>query len=609
MNQGLLSPLSYFFARFVAREYCLAEDDLAVISAALVSECNQRGESCIDLSKLAGKPFFEKEPGIDSRIPQAPGFDDWVGDLSGQACIGKADEIAPLILESPRLYLGRFWHYEKQVQQAILKRLQWSDDIDERQLAQGLNRLFPVKPDKAAPDWQKLACALAVGRQFAIVSGGPGTGKTTTVVKILALLIEQNLDQRIGLAAPTGKAATRMMESIRERKTEISVDAEIRDKIPDEACTLHRLLEYDGRGFGIDQNNPLPLDCLVIDEASMIDLPLMSRILTALPDAARLILIGDRDQLASVEAGNVLADLTGNGQEIVYSPSIAQKLTDLGSSGPCQISTDQHAPGIANSIALLRKSYRFDSSGSIGKLAALVNRGEARQAIILLESDSLDHVEWHEPDNNEIATEVIKKAVDHYQSYLLAHSPDQALEYFDRFRILCAIQQGPTGVIECNRRIEERLFPKRNHGESTVFHGKAVMITVNDYESGLFNGDVGLFWKDQDGRVRAWFRNAGDDIRDFPIHALPEYVPAWAMTVHKSQGSEFEKVMLILPGEKSTSVVCRELIYTGITRCKNSILIHSNRKVFIRGVERKLSRSSGLAEKLGWPDSRCSFTR
>lgn len=601
VDQGVLSPLSYFFARFLAKEYQLGEESIAVLSAALVSERNQHGEPCIDLSEFAGKPLFDANPEVHAPCPIAPEFNDWVSVLKTQPCIGDIDKIAPLVLESPRLYLGKFWHYEKQVQQSVLQRLQWNNSVDEARLRQGLERLFPTADENNAPDWQKLACALAVCQRFTIISGGPGTGKTTTVVKVLALLLEQNPEYRIRLAAPTGKAATRMIESVRDRKTQIFIDSTTRSLIPDKAATLHRLLEYDGRRFQVDGNNPLLLDCLVVDEASMIDLPLMARLLAALPNTARLILIGDRDQLASVEAGNVLADLTGNGLEIQYSESVAEKLAHLSSTSLHRIPVGHQVPRMANSIALLQSSYRFDSGSGIGRLAALVNQGCAERALMLAQNPDSDQIEWREVTKNRITEDVLRNAVRHYQNYLEADSPAMALEQFEQFRVLCATQQGSTGVLECNRLIEAGLFPKSRQDDNSDFHGKAIMITVNDYEMGLFNGDIGLFWTDQRGQIKAWFKDSEDQIRDLPIRSLPQYVPAWAITVHKSQGSEFDSVLLILP-EEFNRVVCRELIYTAITRCRKSVVLHSSRKTFIRGVERKLSRSSGLAAKLGWSD-------
>ncbi|MGH8548373.1 MAG: exodeoxyribonuclease V subunit alpha [Methylococcales bacterium] len=601
MNQGQITPLSYFFARFIAEEYRLDEDSVVVFSAALVSERNQQGEPCIDLRSFAGEPLFDADSGTMSRLFEGLEYEDWRSLLQSQPCVGGPGEIAPLILEARRLYLGRFWHYEDRVREAILARLQSEPEIDEARLKEGLARLFPGTEESEEPDWQKAACALAVVRRLAIISGGPGTGKTTTLVKVLALLLEQNRGLRIGLAAPTGKAAARMVESIRERKQQIPVDPAIRARIPEQSSTLHRLLEYDGYRFRVDRDNPLILDCLVIDEASMVDLPLMARLLDALPSNARLILLGDRDQLASVEAGNVLADLCGNGLAIEYSPAFARGLAEWVSVPVRRLAVKSRAPGMADSIALLRTSYRFGADSAIGRLAGLINRGQGGEAQALLQKAGTGQIVWRDMSDQGVATEVLHEAVEQYRHYLEAGNPEQALERVEGFRVLCATRQGPAGVIEINRIIEEGLFPKASSRHPNHYPGKLLMITVNDYETGLYNGDIGLLWADRHGKLKAWFRLSGNQIRSIPVRDLPEYVPAWAMTVHKSQGSEFDQVLMILPNEESHPVVCRELIYTAITRCRKSLSIHASRGAFIGGVNRKLSRSSGLAEKLGWP--------
>ncbi len=601
MNEGRITALSYFFARFIAEEFRLDEDSLAVYSAALVSERNQQGDTCIDLRSFAGKPIFGADSGTTAGSLKAPGYEEWRSSLQSQSWIGSPGESAALILEAPRLYLGRFWHYEDRIRESIIERLRSEPEVDELLLRQGLARLFPGTEESEEPDWQKAACAVAVCRRLAIVSGGPGTGKTTTLVKVLALLLEQNPGMRIGLAAPTGKAAARMVESIRDRKGQIPVNPAVLARIPDQASTLHRLLEYDGYRFRVDRDNPLILDCLVIDEASMVDLPLMSRLLDALPVAARLILLGDRDQLASVEAGNVLSDLCGNGHAIEYNPALARRIVELASVPVRQLPVNARPPAMTDSIALLRTSYRFGPDSAIGRLASLINRGQGAEAQALLQKAGNDRIVWHEMTGQGVAADVLRDAVEHYRHSLEAGSPELALERIEGFRVLCATRQGPAGVIEINRMIEERLFPKSGSRHPYPYPGKLLMITVNDYETGLYNGDIGLLWAERGGKLKAWFRLSGNQIRSLPVRDLPEHVPAWAMTVHKSQGSEFDRVSLILPGEESHPVVCRELIYTAITRCRMRVTIHASRAAFIGGVNRKLSRSSGLSGKLGWP--------
>ncbi|RUM52889.1 MAG: exodeoxyribonuclease V subunit alpha [Methylococcus sp.] len=599
VQEGVISPLTFGFAAFLADEFILKEGSTALFTAALVSERNQSGDTCIDLSMLANHPLFDVALDFPGHCPLAPGLDDWLSILGAEVWIGAPGDTAPLILEPPRLYLGRFWHLENRVREGISRCLSKRPLIDQRKLREGLARLFPVAQNTSRPDGQKVATALAVMRNLAILSGGPGTGKTTTVVKVLALLLEQDSEMRIQLAAPTGKAAARMVDSIEARKRSLAVETAILEKIPEQASTLHRLLEYDGHGFGANSKNPLLLDCLVIDEASMIDLPLMAHLLEALPANARLILIGDRDQLSSVDAGNVLGDLTGRGQIIRYSPVTADRLAVLTSVPVQLLPTSTEAVGLADSIALLEESYRFGTNSDIGRLSRMVNRGQSDEALSLLECSSSAEVEWSEMTGLSVCTDLIEQAVSSYAHYSLSATPEAALASFDGFRVLCATRKGATGVGEINRLIGEGLRRKSPSLDSTACHGQPVMITINDYESGLFNGDIGLLWADDSGFLRAWFRFPGET-RSFPLRDLPEHVPAWAMTVHKSQGSEFDRVFLILPPEDNHPLLCRELIYTGITRCREQIIIHASRRALISGIRRKLDRSSGLAEKLGW---------
>ncbi|MCS5565387.1 MAG: exodeoxyribonuclease V subunit alpha [Methylococcales bacterium] len=599
LQEGGISPLTFGFATFLVDEFRLEKDSITLFTAALVSERNQSGDTCIDLAILANQPLFDVALDFPGRCPLAPDIDDWLSMLGAEAWIGVPGDTAPLILEPPRLYLGKFWHLEKKVQDGISRCLSVSPLIDHRKLREGLARLFPTEQSTSQPDGQKVATALAVMRNLAILSGGPGTGKTTAVVKVLALLLEQDSQMRIRLAAPTGKAAAQMVDSIEARKRSLVVETRILEKIPEQASTLHRLLEYDGHSFGANSKNPLLLDCLVIDEASMIDLPLMARLLEALPADARLILIGDRDQLASVEAGNVLGDLTGGGQIIRYSPVTADRLAVL-TSVPVQFfPVSAEAVEMADSIALLEESYRFGTNSGIGRLSRMVNRGQPDEVLSLLEYSSSIEVEWSEMTEGSVSTDLINQAVSSYAHYALSATPEAALKSFDGFRVLCATQKGAAGVGEINRLIGKGLRRKTPFPDSSTCHGQPVMITVNDYETGLFNGDIGLLWADDSGFLRAWFRFP-DETRSFPLRDLPKHVPAWAMTVHKSQGSEFDRVVLILPPEDNHPLLCRELIYTGITRCREQIIIHASRRALFSGIRRKLDRSSGLAEKLGW---------
>jgi len=599
LQAGALSPLARFFAAFIAERYRCDEDGPLALSAALVSERNRQGDVCVDLRRFAGAPLFAAEAGPP--VPRGPALATWTTALQSEAAVGKPGELAPLILDGPRLYLHRLWQYEQRVCKAIETRLQ-AVPLDRERLRDGLARLFADAPAEGGVDWQRLASAQALTRRFAVISGGPGTGKTTTVVKVLALLLEQDPAMRIRLAAPTGKAAARLLEAIRQRKAGIDIDPGMRARIPDQATTLHRLLGFDGHRFAHGPRNPLLLDCLVIDEASMIDLPMMARLLTALPAQARVILLGDRDQLASVEAGNVLGDITGHGQSLRYSPAQAEKLATLTRTPVERLPVDAGAPPIADAIALLRTSYRFDAHSGIGRLARRVNAGEGDAALSLLGGDPSAQLHWHVPAGETLCTEAVEWAVRQYGDYLQCEDIDAALEAFERIRVLCALRGGPLGVEEVNRLIAGRLRARGLLGAAEECHGKPVMVTRNDYEVELFNGDIGLLWRSERGGLRAWFRTTEGGLRDLPVRSLPEHVPAWALTVHKSQGSEFERVLLVLPHDADNPLLTRELVYTGITRARRKLHLHASPAVLQQACRGRVRRSSGLAGKLGWGD-------
>ena len=605
MQTGRLPPLCYYFARFVAQGAGAPPDGLLAVSAALASLRNLAGDVCVDLARHAGRPLFEDagEPGPSS--PLAPVVGDWLAGLAASPWVGGPGGPEPLILHDERLYLGKFWHYEDQVTQALQGRMTQVEGLDAQRLAEGLDRLFPPL-GTGEVDWQRVAAAIAATRRFSVISGGPGTGKTTTVVKVLALLLGQDPGIRIALAAPTGKAAARLGEAVRGGKTRVTGFADILPRIPEEASTIHRLL---GMGHGDllrhHRDNPLLLDCLVVDEASMIDLPLMARLLDALPAAARLILLGDRDQLASVEAGNVLGDITGHGRDIAYSQDQVAVLEQIGAAPAGALEralvvapAGAVPPPAADSAGLLRVSYRFTAEGGIGALARAVNAGLGEEALDLLRAGG--DIAWQDTADGNLSPACIDWALERYAGYLAETDVAAALERLARSRVLAALQRGPFGVETLNRRIAERLQAHGHIVGGEEYPGKPVMVTVNDYEVGLFNGDIGLLWPDAHGALRAWFPLAEGAPRSVSLRQLPQHVPAYALTVHKSQGSELDVVYLVLPRDPSP-VVTRELIYTGITRARHSVVVQGNPESFVLGCRARVQRSSALAERLRWP--------
>ncbi len=600
VERGELPPLAFHFARFVAGEANMSGDHWAVRAAALVCARNLEGDVCVDLADYGGRSVFPDSVNDGDWI--APPLETWLALLRQCPCVGMPGDAQPLILDGTRLYLARHWRDECQVARVVTSRLEVLSPPPS--LPMLLERLFPAG---GGTDWQKVAAAMAVTRRFAVISGGPGTGKTTTVIKILALLLSLEPESRICLAAPTGKAAARLGESIRKGKELTDGERSLRGKveesvitaIPEQAVTVHRLLGVSRGHFVHARDNPLALDCLVLDEASMVDQTLMARLAEALPEKSRLILLGDRDQLASVDAGSVLGDITGHGREIHYSGSLIAMLDSLGIPLPETIRIHgPPMPPVADAIALLRKSWRFDASSGIGRLALAVNGGKVGAALACLDGAYSD-VAWLPQSDSRPDDRVIAWAVSRYGAFLGQSRVEEAIERFDGVRVLAALRQGPWGVEELNRRIEvslQRLGLIRGGRE---YHGLPIMITHNDYETGLFNGDTGLVWQTDAGHLEACFRQVDGEIRKFPLRSLPDWVPAWALTVHKSQGSEFDQVLLVLPPEPCP-VLTRELIYTGITRARQHCTLAGDREIFASAVRTPVRRASGLGKRLGW---------
>lgn len=617
---GDISYLSYYFAEFIVQQSHCEMDDMVAFSAALVSEKNQQGDVCIVLDQYVNQPLFNANSGAIQPLPISISVSEWQHLLLASPCVGKPGDLAPLILEDNRLYLSRFWFYENQVAQSILARLINPVPIDQERFLPCLRQLFPGVDKTSDSAGQMIAVAIAASHRFSVISGGPGTGKTTTVVKLLSLLLSQSPSMRIQLAAPTGKAAMRLVDSIQAQISNVSEgfrgddcgeDNDIQSLIPTEASTIHRLLGYGNQKFRYSRDHQLQVDCIVVDEASMIDLTLMHHLLDALPTHTRVILLGDRDQLASVAAGNVLGDITGHGLSIGYTPSQVKFVDSIMTSfEPIEQSGEQ---SIANAIALLKHSYRFESDSGIGQLALLINQGSGQQAIDLLAAGG-ESLYWYRDIGKVLAPDTLEWVLNQYKTVIHAESIDKALLTFERIRILCAIRSGPFGVTEINRLITSRMLAQgwimkgahdlkqSDPDQNDHYQGQPILITQNDYELNLFNGDVGMIWPDALGNLRAYFRNTDNSLREHHLQSLAEHDTAWAMTVHKSQGSEFDTVLLVLPSDETSHSLSRELLYTGATRARQHLYIHSSPASIISSCQTMTQRHSGLAQKLGWID-------
>ncbi|HYE36061.1 exodeoxyribonuclease V subunit alpha [Methylocaldum sp.] len=590
-----LSPLGKQFAAYL-RRLDGAPDEAVTWAAQLVYQAVAEGHVCIRLDDYAGSEIVV---GDGDAVIKLPDLADWLALLRKCTLVAEPGGFAPLILDAGnRLYLARYWQYEKTLADNLMALAESPcPEIDLAKLRCELDRLFAHNTD--LPDRQKLAAAVAALRRFCVISGGPGTGKTSTVVRILAALQSQSGEKplRMALSAPTGKAAARLQEAIREQKVKLSLPQAVLDALPETAFTLHRLLgaKPDSVYFRHNRNNPLPVDVLVVDEASMIDLALMAKLIDALPGKARLILLGDKDQLASVEAGAVFGDLC---ESSGYSTAFCDQL--YAASGVKIPSGNLFIPALSDCVALLTYSHRFGSESGIGQLARMINGGRAKEAVELLASGRHPEIHWERTRTGGKA-DLVHRMESGYHAFFAAvdsgTEPKDILRLFGRFRVLTAHREGDSGAAGINRLFEEQLFArKRLRWGSRWYPGRPVIVTRNDYDLRLFNGDIGIALETGSG-LRVFFEDADGHIRGFAPARLPEHETVYAMTVHKSQGSEFDEIVLALPDLESP-VLDRPLIYTAITRARHRAEIRGSQKILEDAIKRVPNRSSGLRERL-----------
>lgn len=654
VERGWLRALDRAFVGFL-QEREPGSDSLVLLAAALASHQLGHGHVCLDLGETLAEPDFALSlpPEGDalagplllpSQLLERLVLGTWLQRLASSGLVADADHPAhtsrPLVLSGQRLYLRRYWAYERSIDRALHQRLEQVEPSP-ADLPARLAQLFAGGGPGGQVDWQKLACALATRGAFSIITGGPGTGKTTTVVRLLALLqapaVEAGRPLRIRLAAPTGKAAVRLTESIGQQVERLAIAVQVRENIPTDVSTVHRLLgsRPGSRHFRHHAGNPLPLDVLVVDEASMIDLEMMANLLAALPPHARLVLLGDKDQLASVEAGAVLGDLCRDAEAGRYSAQTqawleqvsGEALTDSG----LEAGTAEQFP-LAQQVVMLRFSRRFGETSGIGRLARLVNQQDADQARALLKDKLEDVFGLSLRGEQDRALDRLlldglgrgEQGPQGYRSYLqvigrqrppagtAADDPRwetwamAVLQGFETFQLLCAVRKGPWGVEGLNVRVSRvlaaaGLIP----ADQPWYEGRPVLMTRNDYGLGLMNGDIGIALRLPDEQhpghsvLRVAFaRNDGrGGVRFVLPSRLNEVETVFAMTVHKSQGSEFTHTALVLP-DALNPVLTKELIYTGITRAKTCFtLIEPRQGVFEDAVRRKVKRISGLMLK------------
>jgi exodeoxyribonuclease V alpha subunit len=592
VSKNILTEMNIRFAEFI-KELSGSNNEVLFYLMLIISRWTEEGHICLNLNNLCNETLNEITDGFD--FPETDRIREILLD---SGCVGIPGDSAPLILDNNLLYFERFYSDEKELLKNIFLRLnkKITLPLNFQKIIKGLVQdLFPENNNNI--NWQAVSAVTAVLKYFTVISGGPGTGKTTTVIKILILLIEINnklfnpvKPLNIILCAPTGKAAARLKESLENYKDNLNIRDDNLLSLPKEGYTIHRLINELKRDY------TAPPDIVVVDEASMADLSILRKLFSAIPDTTRVILLGDKDQLASVEAGAVLGDICSGVADYNYSGSFYKCIEKY-----CGYKTDnQHSeriPEIRDSIILLERNYRF--KGILSEMSSAVNNGDSDRLLEILNNSQGNEIIWIDPESEKDYRNRIKEYIIRmYSSYINEKDTRKAYNLFNSFRVLCALRRGPFGVETVNKWIENILKEKALINPYRQFYiNRPVMITRNDYTTGLFNGDIGILRKAQDNNIYIYFKNTEGCLKKFSPYKIKDVDTVYSMTVHKSQGSEFNNVMLILP-DTPNPVVTRELIYTGITRTKSQIFIIAKKSVLLDCISKTIQRTSGIYKSL-----------
>ncbi|MDK9793295.1 exodeoxyribonuclease V subunit alpha [Vibrio sp. D431a] len=670
-SEGVITEIDYHFASTLMqydRDNELLTELTPFVSALLSTELS-RGNTCVKIDKINLKrPFGLKEDDCVELLSNIPDRTLW-GELLLSSSVCSESGQTPLIYNEGRLYLNKYWRYEKCISETLVQLASQSANINTSEMRAYLEELFPrpysflmkalskansdddlieaaidvldiaqpqsinwndtlpvlqraksaedlkklskLIPENSRLDWQKIAVASSLLKPLAIITGGPGTGKTTTVIKLLASMIHSHrtnandelsyIPPTIKLVAPTGKAAMRLTESIGGALQTMNLDEDVAAHIPTQASTLHRLLgaTKGASKFRFNAENRLHLDALVVDEASMIDLPMMFSLVCALPPHAKLILLGDKDQLASVEAGSVLADFCAFSR-FSFSSNHTSQIEALTS---FKINSSPKAKLLTDCVSELKKSYRFHAKSGIGQLAKAVNNGESADIDKVL-SEGFDDVHFSELNANsynEMITQVSASYAEYIDLIRTGASYKEIIDTYNSIRLLCAVREGEFGLTGLNSKIEKKLCSMgllSIHKHNSWYEGRPIMVVRNDYSTGLYNGDIGITVRDpESNNLIVIFEFPDGSIKQYQTCRIPDHETAFAMTIHKSQGSEFPNTYMVLP-VKPTPVLTRELVYTGITRAKTNLHMFATRDILHRGAKARTIRHGGLFPNL-----------
>ncbi len=507
--------------------------------------------------------------------------------------IAGEDRCLPMVFDYPLVYLQKYYDFQEMIVRGIGSRVSRMKSIrDSDSVKQAIDSI----KDQYAP-LQTAAVSAGLQSDFLVISGGPGTGKTTTVAALLGALLKTDKHARVAVCAPTGKAAMKLNESIGRQIQVVSdsgIDKDIHKNL--HAQTIHRLLgaRTGGAVFRHNRENPLDYDMIIVDESSMVDIAMMARLFDASGEAA-VILLGDRNQLASVEAGSVFADICNAFGPNSFSEKFAKQCREMISADTPQFRARKNG---SDSVIELEKNYRFTHDSGIGQVSSMIRSGSGQDTDRILDIMETDPACTLVPARKSLEALIRKYALPHFETWAKQSQIPSGLENLNRFRILTPVRKGPRGVTDVNLLVQDLLAESNpDIRQNPWYCGKPLMITANDYNLQLYNGDTGIVLDCEDSGKRIYFKDVSNRTRGVLPAMLPQHETAYAITVHKSQGSEFDEVLILLP-EEDSPVLTRELIYTAITRARRKTVIVGSPEILRTALGRCVKRNSGLKERL-----------